>query len=256
MTKKKITRIEGAESDATSAKSKFVIDDESIAKAKKLRMFSIILWIVAIGFEIGAILFLRKEPINMTWIIVLILADLACVITASILWKKSNRLNPASEKNKFRFFVQNQLGLIMSVIALLPLVILVFTNKNMTGKQKGIIGTIAVIALLAASYVGIDFNPPSVEQYQEQTEKVEGLMNGNNLVYWTKSGKSYHLFSDCSYINSDRTTGIFEGTVTQSRELKNITDLCNRCENKAVKQKALELEDVQEVVEDESETIE
>ncbi len=28
---------------------------------------------------------------------------------------------------------------------------------------------------------------------------------------------------------------IFEGTVAQARELKNITDLCNRCESRAVK---------------------
>jgi hypothetical protein len=48
------------------------------------------------------------------------------------------------------------------------------------------------------------------------------------------------LYSDCSYINSDRTVEIFEGTVAQARELKNITDLCDRCENRAVKEKGLD----------------
>jgi len=112
---------------------------------------------------------------------------------------------------------------------------MVFTNKNLTGKQKGIVGAIAVVALIVASLFGIDFNPPSIEQYAEQTEQVESLNNGVDYVYWTKSGKSYHLYSSCSYINSNRTNEIFEGTVAQARELKNITDLCNRCESRAAK---------------------
>jgi uncharacterized protein YacL len=166
-------------------------------------------------------------------------ADLVFAIVGSLLWKKSNRLDPASEKNKIKFFVQNQLGLIISIIAFLPLVILIFTNKNMSGKQKGVVGVIAVIAMLIAGVTGIDFNPPSQEQYLEQTKEVESLTNGVNHVYWTKSGKSYHLYQDCSYINSARTNEIFEGTVAQARELKNITDLCDRCENKAKKEKGL-----------------
>ena len=171
----------------------------------------------------------------MTWLIVFIVIDLIFVVIGSLLWKKANRLNPASEKNGFKFFVQNQLGLIIAVIAFLPIVIMVFTNKNLTGKQKGIVGAIAVVALIVASLFGIDFNPPSIEQYAEQTEQVKSLNNGVDYVYWTKSGKSYHLYSSCSYINSNRTNEIFEDTVAQARELKNITDLCNRCESRAVK---------------------
>lgn len=173
----------------------------------------------------------------MTWLIVLIVADLIFAVVGSILWKKSNRLEPASEKDKFKFFVQNQLGLIIAIIAFLPLVILIFTNKNMSGKQKGILGSIAVAALVIAGVTGTDFNPPSQEEYAEQTEEVKSLNNGNNHVYWTKSGKSYHLYQDCSYINTSRTDEIFEGTVADARKLKNITDLCDRCANRAKKEK-------------------
>ena len=233
----KITKVGGEESSTTSTKT-FVATDESKAKAKNLRIIAIISWIIAIGFEVVAILMLRKVPINMTWLIVLIVADLIFAVVGSILWKKSNRLDPASEQNKFKFFVQNQLGLIIAIIAFLPLVVLIFTNKNMSGKQKGILGSIAAIALVIAGITGTDFNPPSIEQYTEQTEEVKNLNNGVNNVYWTKSGKSYHIYQDCSYINSDRTTEIFEGTVANARELKNITDLCDRCENRAKKENA------------------
>jgi hypothetical protein len=91
----------------------------------------------------------------------------------------------------------------------------------MNGKQKGIVGAIAVVALLAAGLVGMDFNPPSQEQYAEQTARVESL-TGANSVFWTKSGTSYHPYSDCSYINTVRTNEIFQGTVAQARELKEI----------------------------------
>lgn len=241
-TKKKLTRVEGVEAaNAAPAKETktFVASDESKAKAKKFRIWAIVSWIVAIGLEVGAILMLKKVPIQTTWLIVLIVADLVFAVIGSLLWKKANRFDPASEKEKFRFFVQNQLGAIIAVIAFLPLVILIFTNKDLKGKQKGLVGGIAIVALLIAGIMGVDFNPPSVEQYAEQTAEVERLNDGVNHVFWTKSGRSYHLYSDCSYINSDRTVEIFEGTVAQARELKNITDLCDRCQHRATKEKEL-----------------
>ena len=59
-------------------------------------------------------------------------------------------------------------------------------------------------------------------------------------MYWTPSGKSYHLHQDCSYINGKRTNEIFQGTVAKARELKKITDLCDRCHNRAKKEQALQ----------------
>ena len=104
----------------------------------------------------------------------------------------------------------------------------------MDGKSKAILGSIAGVALLIAGIGGFESNMASVEQYTEQTKQVEDLI-GSDHVYWTKSGKSYHLYSDCSYINGKRTNEIFEGTVADARKLKNITDICDRCENRAEK---------------------
>lgn len=89
--------------------------------------------------------------------------------------------------------------------------------------------------MIIAGVTGIDFNPPSVEQYTEQTQRVEEL-TGKNEVYWTKSGTKYHIYEDCHAINKDVTTEIFQGTVAQARELKNITELCKFCENRAAKE--------------------
>lgn len=38
------------------------------------------------------------------------------------------------KKNKFKFFVQNQLGVIISFLAFSPLVVLIVANKNLIGK--------------------------------------------------------------------------------------------------------------------------
>jgi hypothetical protein len=155
-----------------------------------------------------------------------------------MLWKKANRLDPASKQDTIRFFLQNQLGVIVAVIAFLPLVILVFMNKDLDGKQKGIIGGIAIAAMILAGLLSADFNPPSIEEYTQQTSRIEELIGVNN-VYWTKSGTKYHIDPDCSSINTKRTDEIFNGTVAKARELKNITELCKFCENKAVKAKGL-----------------
>ena len=248
-TKKKLTKVDGGEtSAATTAKETrtFIASDESQSKAKSFRKFSIISWIAAIGFEVGAIMLLRKPPINTTWLIVLIVADLIFAVIGNLLWKKANRFDPASEKDGFKFFIQNQLGAIISVIAFLPLVILILTNKDMKGKQKGLVGAIAVIAMLIAGFTGIDFNPPSQEQYAAQTATVENL-TGANSVFWTKSGTRYHLFSDCYHINTKKTDEIFNGTVAKARELKNINELCNTCEDRWKKEKGLPAEKTPEV---------
>lgn len=251
-TTKKITRVEDDQTTSTSSENNttgFTPSAESKAKAKQFRLFAILSWILAIAAEVWAIILLKAAPVNMTGLIILIVVDLIFAVVGSLLWKKANRFDPASEKDKFRFFVQNQLGLIISIIAFLPLIILIFTNKNMNGKQKGIVGSIAVVALVIAGIVGIDFNPPSIEQYEEQTQKVESLTkDGSNHVYWTEYGKSYHIYSDCHHINSKRTDEIFEGTVAKSRELKNITDLCNSCEKRAKKEKG-ELEGIEKIEE-------
>lgn len=235
---KKITNV-NSDSDVTSNPGTFTPSAESTGEAKKFRLISILLWLAAIGIEVFAIFKLREIPINMTLLIGLVVGMLILVVIANVLWKKANRLDPASEANKFKFFVQNQLGLIISVIAFLPLVVLIFTNKNMSGKQKGILGSIATIALIIAGVTGTDFNPPSQEQYAEQTKQVEELNGGVNNVYWTQSGKSYHLYQDCGYINGKRTNEIFQGTVAKARELKNISDICDRCSNQAEKEKVI-----------------
>jgi hypothetical protein len=243
-TKKKLTQVGGGETPSATAPREakpFVPTGEGKGKAKSLRLFAVLSFLAAIGFEIAAILQLKKVPVNTTTLIVLIAADLIFAVVGSMLWKKSNRLDPASEKQPFRFFVQNQLGALLGIIAFLPLVILILTNKNMDKKQKGLAGAVAAIAMVIAIASGIEFNPVSAEQLNKQTAQVESLNNGVNHVYWTKSGTSYHLYSDCSYINSDRTVEIFEGTVEQARELKNITDICDRCQNRAMKEKGLDV---------------
>lgn len=251
---KKITVVDGEEPQTTSTRTTFVPTEEAKGKATQLRLFAGLLWLGAIVAQVAAIILLRKQAENfMAWVIGLIVVDLALAIIGSMLWKKSNRLDPASEKNGFKFFMQNQLGVVVAVIAFLPLIIIILTNKNISGKQKAILGSIAGVALAIAGITGADFNPPSVEQYTEQTAQVESLNNGVNNVFWTKSGKSYHLYQDCWHINGAKTTEIFQGTVAKARELKNITDLCDDCEKRAKKaqepivgpEKAIENDSVQ-----------
>ncbi len=223
-----------------TTEKKFVATPEAKAKAKQLRLFAMLAWIVAIAGEVFAILKLLSNEM-LTWLIVAIVVILALAITGSLLWKKSNKLDPASEKDKVKFFIQNQLGALMAVLAFLPLVILIFTNKNLDGKTKGIAGVIAIVALLAAGITGIDFNPPSVEKYtdliNQQTDVIRTLNNGVDKVFWTPSGNKYHLFEDCQHI---RNSEISEGSVKEAWTARNKdgvgeSEFCKTCKNKAEK---------------------
>ena len=134
-TKKKITRVESSGNAANQATWKPT--EENKAKATRNRVIAALLWILAVVAQLIAIRHIvQVVPIKMWFVIVLIAVDLVLAILGSILWKKSNRLDPPSEKNKFLFFLQSQLGLFIAIVAFLPLVIVIFTNKNLDGKQK------------------------------------------------------------------------------------------------------------------------
>ena len=212
----------------------FVASDESKAKAKQFRVFAFLAWIVAIALQFFAIFKLISDE-TMVWLIVVIVVILALAIVASMLWKKANKLDPASEKDKVKFFVQSQLGAIMGVLAFLPLVILIFTNKDLSGKTKGIAGSIAVVAMLVAGISGVDFNPPSVEQYTEEINKQTSVLKDMNVpdnVHWTSAGNKYHIYEACYHIaNRDNKT---TGTVKQSFEQRGISELCKTCEKRAL----------------------
>jgi hypothetical protein len=213
----------------------FEASAESKAQAKQLRLFALLAWFVAMAGQVYAILKLMHDE-TMMWLIAAIVGILVLAVTGSWLWKKANRLDPASEKDKTRFFIQNQLGAILGVLAFLPMVIVIFTNKEMSGKTKGIAGSIAVVAMLLAGITGIDFNPPSIEKYTKeinvQTQILKDLNVADN-VYWSPSGNKYHLSENCQHISGRE--GVTNGTVKESWEKKGISELCKTCENKAVK---------------------
>jgi lysylphosphatidylglycerol synthetase-like protein (DUF2156 family) len=215
----------------------FEASAESKGAAKQLRLFAFLAWLVAIAGEIFAILKLIHNE-TLVWLIVAIAVILALSITGSLLWKKANRLDPTSDSNKAKFFIQSQLGAIMGVLSFLPLVIFIFANKNLDGKTKGIAGAIGIVALLIAGITGVDFNPPSIEKYSTQinaqTDSVKQINMGSDLVYWTPEGNKYHLYDDCYTIKGH--AGMSHGTVKQAWESKGISQLCKICEKRAIKE--------------------
>jgi hypothetical protein len=223
----------------------FIATDEAKGRAKQLRLFAILVWILAMAGEIFAILKLISNEM-LTWLIVSIVVILALSITGSMLWKKANRLDPASEKDKAKFFIQNQLGAIIGVLAFLPLVIFLLANKKIDGKTKGIAGVVAIVAMLTAGITGINFNPPSIEKYtkqiNDQTQVIKALNHGTDLVYWTNHGNKYHLYEDCQHIQNRE---IHSGTVEQAWKERRIGDseLCLTCKKRAEKEQAINAEE-------------
>jgi hypothetical protein len=142
--------------------------------ATKLRLFAAIAWIVAIGTEIAGVVMLRQHKFdhgNLPLLIGLLVVIAIFAIAGSLMWKAANKHDPARESDTARFFFQNQLGAIITVIAFLPLVVLIFMDKDMDPKNKKIAGGIGVVLAAIAAFIGIDFNPPSVEQYTQDMNK-------------------------------------------------------------------------------------
>jgi hypothetical protein len=213
---------------------------ESKSQAKKLRLYAVLMWVLGIAIEIGAIfgLLTNKSILTETatvdskgvlsstngfptWafvlLIVLLVLDGIAVVIGSMLWKKANHLDPASEKDTVRFFVQNQLGALIPIIAFLPIIILIFLNKDMGKTQKGVAGAVGIVVALAAVALGIDFNPASVEKYTADKQAVIQLL-GQDEVYWAGGGAVYHVCGDVSDLKgSTISSGTTADAVAASR---------------------------------------
>ncbi len=194
---------------------------ESKSKATRLRIVSWGLWILAIALEIFAIFWiLRQDPINM-WLLVGSLVVIgAFALGGNLLWKQANRLDPASKKDSTKFFIQNQLGAFMTMLAFLPLIIMVLLDKNMDGKQKAVAGGVgAILALVIALTSGVSWDGgPSQEQYAEE-ENIVMQLTGEDLVFWTKSGKVFHVCEDVPDLQREsKDATIYSGTVADAHE--------------------------------------
>lgn len=219
--KKKIQKADG-----TTATVKPAAPVKEEGSATGLRIGAIALWVAAIVFEVLAVLILFGK-ITLTFIptlaqiIIALVLDLVCVSVGSTLWKKANRIDPASESNKVKFWLWNNMGLIVTAFAFIPFVILSLTNKNADKKTKTIAAVVAVIALLIGGLVSYDWNPISAE---EKDAAIETL--GDTDVYWSPFGTVYHTDPDCGHLNHSDSLTV--GTVQQAIEA-NRTRLCKTC---------------------------
>lgn len=243
----------GTEIDVTNA---WQATQDQKAKAKNLRLMASGSWFVAIATEVATIVLLLKDTFNSGGLVLLIGLLVVIAIFAmlgSVLWKKSNRHDPATKAEPFKFFVQNQLGAIITVIAFLPLLALIFLDKDMDPKNKKIAGAVGVVLAVLATTVGIDFKPPSTEQYTQDmnecarqikakepttacspavaeqaqdivrdTEAVAEATGGQDIVYWIapKDGKtkssSKLVFHLCENVSTLRGKTVNSGTVTEA----------------------------------------
>ena len=200
-------------------------------RATTKRIWAVICWIIAIAFEVIGILKLIhvidwfSGMDIMRFLIICIVLDLIFVIIGSLLWKKANHIDPASEKNKTKFWLWNNLGTILSIVAFLPLIILIFTNKDLDKKSKGIVGVVAIAALAIAGLSSYERDPVSME-WLERAEQEVLQVSPSGTVYWAPNSKKYHVDKDCPAFSRSET--VYEGTVKDAYE-RWLTDPCRRC---------------------------
>ncbi|MBQ6549920.1 MAG: hypothetical protein IJL78_00745 [Lachnospiraceae bacterium] len=214
--------------NTNSGSGKKVQEAAPVGNATGLRVGAIILWVAAIAFEVLAILVLFGK-INLTFLpqiwqlIIFIVLDLVCLIIGSQLWKKANHIDPASEKNQLKFWLWNNMGVIVAAFAFIPFIILTLTNKTADKKTKTIATVAAAVALLIGGAASIDYNPVSAEEKAAAMEEVTGD------VYWSPFGHVYHTHDDCQALANSETLTV--GDVEQAIA-SNRTRLCAFCAKK------------------------
>ena len=199
---------------------------EALAQARRNRFIALGLWLVAIILEVVAIVWLLRPPFEELvasqgfpqWRWYTLLGFIAVIgllaIGGSLLWKKANRLDPASRKEPVKFFIQNQLGAFIALLAFLPLIAMIFLNKDMDSKQKGIAGSAAIVVAIVATVMGIDFKPLSQEQAAVESQVITQLV-GKDDVWWSAGGKVVHLCENVSDLQNV-TTQVTNGPIADA----------------------------------------
>ena len=142
--------------------------------ATRLRIFAGISWAIAIAGEIVGVILLYRHTFdhgNLPLLIGILVGIAIFAIAGSLMWKAANKHDPARESDRARFFFQNQLGAIITLIAFLPLIVLIFMDKDMDPKNKKIAGGVGAVLAVVATLIGVSWNPPSVEQYTKDMNK-------------------------------------------------------------------------------------
>ena len=142
--------------------------------ATRLRIFAAIAWVIAIGGEVAGVVLLLQHKFdhgNLPLLIGILVGIAIFAIAGSLMWKAANKQDPASRADSARFFFQNQLGAIITVIAFLPLLVLIFMDKDMDPKNKKSAGGVGVVLAIVAALFGVSYHPPSVEQYTQDMNK-------------------------------------------------------------------------------------
>ena len=150
--------------------------------AGRLRIFAVLAWIVAIAGEAVAIVLLYRHTFdhgNLPLLIGILVGIAIFAIIGNVLWKAANRHDPASRSEPFKFFVQNQLGAIITLIAFVPLVVLIFMDKDMDPKNKKIAGGVGALLAIVAALIGVSYKPPSVEQYTQDMNQCAAQIKAN-----------------------------------------------------------------------------
>ena len=227
-------------------------DQQSAAHG--LRLFAIIAWLIAIGGEAAGAVMLLKGTFdhgNLGVLIGLLVGIAIFAIAGSLMWKAANKKDPARESDRARFFFQNQLGAIITVIAFLPLIVLIFMDQDMDPKNKKIAGGVGAALAIVATLIGVSWHPPSVEQYTQDMNKcaaeikanqptkdcspevaqqaqdiardsrtVAEATNGQDVVYWiapengAKRASTPHVFHICKEVSPLRGKTVNSGSVT------------------------------------------
>lgn len=212
--------------DSAEKESSFEPTPQAMAKAKTKRLTALCLWATAIILELVAIFWLLRPPFDELvaaqgfpqwrwWTLIGFLVAIGILaIVGSLLWKQANRLDPASRKEPVKFFIQNQLGAFIALLAFLPLIAMIFLNKDMDAKQKNIAGGAAVVVAILAVVMGIDFQPLSKEQVAVESQVVRQLV-GQDLVWWSAGGGVVHLCQGASDL-ANVTTEVSSGPIADA----------------------------------------
>ena len=212
------------------ATGKELKESAPVGNPKGLRWGAVCLWILALGLEVVALLILVGR-INITFLnnliptvwqcVIALVLDFAAVVAGAQLWKKANHIDPVSEKNKLKFWLWNNMGVIAAAFCFVPFIILVLANKDLDKQSKTIATAAAAVLLVAGGLLSADWNPVSTEMKDAAVNEF-----GDQLVYWAPFGKVYHTHQDCQALN--HTDTLTYGSVDQAIAA-NRTRLCSFC---------------------------
>ncbi len=168
----------------------------------QMRILAWVAWLTAIGLELFVVLWVLPQGSHRIWLLNLLIPTGMLAAAGSLLWRRAEASRVLATTGPgwadfgghgWRSRLRRQIGPVMTVLAFLPLSVLVLFDRKLSGKQRLLAGGLGLAILTLSVAVSFPLDPGSTRDQRAAEKSLVRELTGKNKVYWVEGESLFHL---------------------------------------------------------------